>query len=167
MKITIKEDGREREVELSEESAQALKKAFREEKKGLWKPEEGDEYWYMSDGGRSPAHWDDGSTDNGRYITGNVFPTQEAAQKEIEKRKAIHRVKEYIAKEFGEFEPDWENRGQRKFQLDYGYSSKSMLIEWHVMKKVYSPFGYLRNGEHCEQLITDMEDDLKIIFEVE
>lgn len=174
MKITIKENGKEREVELSEESAHALKKAFTEEKKGLWKPEMGEEYWDLGFDGSTHYgwRWENLSWEEKAYLRGNVFPTEEAAEKEDEKRKAIHRVKQYIAREFGVFGPSREELNQNKYlgvYLPYWDVEEKCMVPMQQSSRYfhYSPFNYLRSAEDCDQLITDMEDDLKIIFEIE
>lgn len=176
MKIKFIEDGREREVELSKESAQAFKKAFTKpiglRGKGLWKPEKGEKYWFLGPGGEWYSRkCEDAWADKDLYVTGNAYRSKKAAKKEAEKRKAIQRVKEYIAREFGEFEPDWNDENQGKYFPYYGHRDgrRDPRFGWHyvVILQYYSPFGYLSTVKDCKQLIKDCEDDLKIIFEVE
>lgn len=172
MKIKIIDNGREREVELSEESTHALKKAFTEEKKGLWKTEAGEDCWCLyTDGDLSKDEWQGDIWHMSAHEQGNIFPTREAAKKESEKRKAIQRVKEYIAREFGVFEPDWNDENQGKYFPYYGHRDgrRDPRFGWHyvVILQYYSPFGYLSTVKDCKQLIKDCEDDLKIIYEIE
>jgi len=166
MKIVTK-DGKE--IELSEESIKALKEAFKEEKPvESLKPKMGEKYFLLGSGGvYGTCRWDSDDAYIYAYSQGNVFLSKEAVEKERDKRTAIMRVREYIANNFGVFEPDWEDQNQRKYTYFYDHDCVAFDCDYAWADQEYSPFGYLRTYEDAQQLIKDCETDLKIIFEVE
>ena len=57
-------------------------------------------------------------SDENKFLLGNAFPTREAAEFEVERRKVIHEIKEFIAKnDNGEI--DWADRYTKKYSLYY------------------------------------------------
>lgn len=130
-------------------------------KKGLWKPKFGDRYWTCYNGYISPSFWGYDDLDKSRWKDGNTFKTEELAQKELDKRIAIQAVKKYIAEnDLGwSGESKWWDICMDNQDNSFGYNS-------HSFAKTYSPFGYLKSQEACEQLVMNQESNLKIIFEV-
>lgn len=53
-----------------------------------------------------------------RFLLGNAFPTREAAEFEVERRKVIHEIKEFIAKN-DDKEIDWTDGHTKKYSLYY------------------------------------------------
>lgn len=53
-----------------------------------------------------------------RFLLGNAFPTKEAAEFEVERRKVIHEIKEFIA-ENDDKEIDWTDKYTKKYSLYY------------------------------------------------
>ena len=154
-----------KQIKISEETAKELEKQF-SPKKGLWKPEKGEEYYYITEyGDVLSAIWREAQYEKEFLAIGNCFRTREQAEQEVAKRKAIQSVKIYIAENFP-FEPDWENEPQEKWTVYYRFDRKRFDTECNETAKGYSPFGYLKSDEDCEQLIKDMEAELKIIWEI-
>lgn len=56
--------------------------------------------------------------DENKFLLGNAFPTREAAEFEVERRKVIHEIKEFIAKN-DDKEIDWTNGYTKKYSLYY------------------------------------------------
>ena len=104
---------------------------------------------------------------NGKQIKISEETTEEAEQ-EVAKRKAIQAVKIYIVENFGVFEPNWGDSEQEKWTIWYDYEDEELASNYDGNGKVkeYSPFGYLKSEADCEQLIADMEAELKIIWEI-
>jgi hypothetical protein len=64
----------------------------------------------------------------------NWFATEEEAEKELEKRKALARIKRYTIKNNMHFTPDWDNHEETKYSFFYDY-----LLREH------SPIGYFKS----------------------
>lgn len=56
--------------------------------------------------------------DENKFLLGNAFPTREAAEFEVERRKVIHEIKEFIA-ENDDKEIDWTDKYTKKYSLYY------------------------------------------------
>lgn len=94
---------------------------------------------------------------------GFIFATKEEAEKARDKRQAVWRVKEYIRINFGEFLPDWRCENY-KYNFFWSDESGELNYEYSYRCKNYSPIGYLRTADHCEQLMKNCKEDLEIIF---
>ena len=103
---------------------------------------------------------------NGAGVSFNVnnwFPTEEEAEKELEKRRAIARVKKYIIDNGMYFEPGWDDINQEKFNIYY-YDKDTIDYECSLTICNYSPIGYLKSEEDCKKIKEDCMDDLLIIY---
>ena len=58
--------------------------------------------------------------DENKFLLGNAFPTKEAAEFEVERRKVIHEIKEFIA-ENDDKEIDRDDKEEAKWNLSYNY----------------------------------------------
>jgi len=97
----------------------------------------------------------------------NSFKTSELAQKELNTRRAIVRVKKYIAENFGVWEltdEEWEDGDIDKHYICFDYSDKSLVINCFWRHKSYSPIWYLENKAICSDVIANCKEDLEIIF---
>lgn len=79
--------------------------------------DEGDVFYYINVC-EEVIEWcfTDSKWQRGSFLTGNAFPTREAAEFEVERRKVIRELKEFIA-ENDTKELDWEDANQPKFSL--------------------------------------------------
>jgi len=135
---------------------------------GLWKPEEDEWYNFIDDIGivnSGTTYENNNSNDIRRIEMGNYFQNIEEAQKALDKLKAIQKVKEYIADNFGVVTVD-KNDCQKLFTINYVRGVNEFIYEHNSTALVYSPFGYLKSFEDSELLIKDCEEELKIIFDV-
>lgn len=136
--------------EITEEQYKLLEKlvekhkAKEQEKKGLWRPERGEEYYTICDESpsinlKTNAFQDQTDLD---FSLGNCFKSFKEAQAELGRRKALTRIKDYIAREGIERKKDW-------FDGDTFYS---LIRSW----------GF--SVEDTEKIIQACESDLKILF---
>ena len=98
---------------------------------------------------------------------GNCFLTRKEAEKELEKRKAIQRVKKYIWENDLEFEPDWSDLNQLKYDIYYDFTEKRFYPNASDEVRNYSPIGYFVDETDAHQVIYNCKDDLKIIFDID
>lgn len=128
----------------------------------VFKPEDGEEYWIISDtGGTFDSQWVDWvdtRTDEGRYAIGNCFSTRKSAEDAVRVLKLIQKARE---SQDG-FVPDWENREQRKFYLYFNdngtWTGSSFLVN------VTPTFGYWGDKSECDEFAKDNHADLVWFF---
>lgn len=86
-----------------------------------WKPEDGEEYFYVSDYGNVYSdNWNDEHIDNERLALGFIYPTEEECEKARERKLAKVRLQRTST-----FEPDFEN-GKGGYVICYDYNSKEL-----------------------------------------
>lgn len=130
--------------------------------------QKGDRCWLLNPSGAvTDWRWDDDRVDQECLATGSVFPTKEAAEAELAKRKALQEIKTYIRDNFGEFEADWDHVDKWNHYVVYNHDLKKFKTNMGCISQPYSPFGYLASRDHTEQLIRDQEANLKILWGVE
>lgn len=100
------------------------------------------------------------------YKYWNAFETQELAQKELDKIKAIVKIMEYISDNFWIFEPNWNNKNQRKYRLYYNHDNKSFGYEILHYCHWYSPIWYFSCSEHANYIIKKFDKELKLIYDI-
>lgn len=160
----------DKEIEIPNELLDKVKEVLQESKpktsKLYWKPEEDEEYWCINGMGNVDRDdWDGGDYDSGALATGSIFRTKEEALVELEKRKALVRVKKYIVDNGLEFEPDWDDYGDKSI-IGFNVFSWHFTVE-EIRFTKYSDFYYFRSKEDARQVIKACEDDLKIVWGIE
>ena len=147
------------ETELAEvkEMAEAMKK--RADGDGLFKPEDGEKYWYILG---SPvvyeSQWENHPIDHDRYSIGNYFPTQQAAEDTVRALKLIQKARESQ----NGFVPDWKNSKQKKYSLRL-YSG-TIGIEKSTSINTEPALGYWGDKSICEQFVIENFHELIWFF---
>ena len=148
----------------------ALVKKSTEEKPKVWKPRDGEKYYYIKTNYPlltiGSVNWGyNGCFDNLLYEIGNCYRTREETVFALEKLKVIAELKRF-AQEHNE-KIDWNNEDQRKYHLYYSYFSDSILISFAYYKKL-NVISFT-SGEIAQQAIKTIGADRlkKYYFEVE
>ena len=134
----------------------------------VWKPEDGEKYYCIDEGRVVEVQgWNRNNVwHERRWEIGNCYRTKKEVQAAVTKQKALVRINRYIEENFGKWEPDWENKMQSKWFIYYDYSRAVSRFMYHhasdVQRATFIP--YLEKESHAEQLIKDMEGDLRIVF---
>lgn len=158
MKIKIND----KEIELTPEQVKILGEEVKKEKKGLWKPGMGEEYYWVDVSGDSGlSYWADDICDRNRYSIGNVFKTEEEARAYVQRLKAIQRVKEYIAENCEPFYADF-NEFSQKEKDTYFESRKTNLLNSGVVEVPIAKLAL--TTEDANKIAANCEADLKIIW---
>lgn len=85
--------------------------------KSPWKPKDGETYWFISTGIKDTT-WAFDHIDEELYAIGNVFRTEDDAEREVRRRKTHQKLKELATK--WNTEPiDFSNSEQVKWSLIY------------------------------------------------
>ena len=127
------------------------------------RPEYGEEYFSVDAQGNIYNNVFNADYDKNVWKVGNGFFTKEEAEKEITKRQAIQRVKDYLIendllckKEINE----WSISSI--YQVSLNIKTGELFLEWYHTTKHYSPFGYLKSPN--QQFLEDCKEDLLLIF---
>lgn len=136
---------------------------------GYWEPEDGEKYYWIDGYGQVECNewneWNGWAFGHGLLSIGNVFRTEEEAQRELDKLKALTKIRKYIAEHDMEFVPDWEDEEQRKLYICYDPVEKCFDWVWSSRTQYLAPF-FFASEKHAEQVIEDCEDELKVLFGV-
>ena len=124
---------------------------------GIWKPKEGDEYYYVLPyaglrGRVSSAPWGNNGFDKSANEIGNVFRTEEDAEKAWEWLKA----RKVLFDDANGFKPNWKDNEQRKWSVYYIWS------EDEDEEKLYSDFNEVVNDIPGPYFATKGDADLSI-----
>jgi hypothetical protein len=114
--------------ELKKEMDSIILKLNESESKN-WIPEEGDNYWYLSDDGviLNDVWQVDRETDHYRWVFGNCFPSEDAAHFASNRQLLIVDL-ERFAKEHNEKDIDWDNLDSSVYSLFFVHTMKEIGI---------------------------------------
>ena len=130
------------------------------EKSKVWKPNEGDTYYYINSIGAVTKTTYNSSKfvgDIKHYKIGNCFKAREDAEFAAEKQKLITEIKRYIAKNDPE-ELDWKDENQRKLSIYYDYENRKFgLNENRVVKNMNTI--YFSDKLDWRKMIEDIGED--------
>lgn len=128
-----------------------------------WKPKEGDEYWYIKAFGsvRSETRADDGF-DRAANEIGNVFRTEEEAEKAIEWLKA----RKVLFDDAKGFKPNWKDDQEYKWSVVWDGYGIRLFADFHF-SETSSPGPYFATREDAKASIKAHEKEWKIYLGVE
>lgn len=164
MKIAITINNKEYEVEIKDEDVKKIEQAS---KKVKLRPDLGDYYWIivMDNAEIDEYPWDNDDIDNNNWDSGNGFFAKEEAEKELAKRQAIQRVKDYIIENGLEFTPDWGDFEEQKYSIWYDHAIKELNYDLSWFCQHERSF-YFKSKKDALQVIKACSSDLKIIYGV-
>lgn len=124
-----------------------------------------DSYWRLELNGVITKDWW-GNDDWERYCykQGNVFLTEEEAEKEQQRRALLIRFKQYRDKCNGDWKPDFINWDTNKYALSYCYKSGTFDCFNGGWDTYFQPFGYFKNLEDGLRAIELFGDEIKRLF---
>ena len=154
-----------KEVELSPESWKAMEEQFK--KKSFYPGQE--ESFFLISFEEAVVEILNENYDNGYktdFDCGLAFKTRPEAEAKLAEMKAITKVRKFIFEEGLEFEPDYRDFEQRKYNIYYYFEEERFDSLYNNTCPEYSPFGYLKSEEDCEKVIENCKDELDVIFKV-
>lgn len=134
---------------IKEEYDEKIAKLQEEPKTGRrWKPENEEEYYYLSEHGEIiVAFWDNYLIDNDRYAIGNCFKTKEEAEFMVEKLKVLVELKEYA-----DDEQEWEYDNCH-WHIGYNPNTECIKVGYFIFTKSI-PFNiYFSSEEQAQKCI--------------
>lgn len=147
---TFKEEYRQKYGEVKTELDNILAKIEKLEKSGRWEPEVSEKYYcILCSGDIEDDTWRGRELDYEKLSIGNVFPTIEAAKFAVERLKVLAEMQEFT------FEPDWEDKEQKKYLLGY----TSWGIEAYATTMVNYGLLYFASKKQAEICIDSIGED--------
>lgn len=120
-----------------------------------WKPNFGEEYWYVYIGNVVCRSWEDASVDLWLLESGNVYRTIEEAEKARERRLAEVRLRQT-----SDFKPDFEN-GNGGWIVGYDYEDESLTTIPISDVDYGEPVRYATSEDARKSIRENREDWLK------
>ena len=124
---------------------------------------ENESYWFI-DGAGNICHswWYRDSFDTKRYELGNVFFTEEKAEKELEKRILLTRFRQFRDKCNG----DWKPKFSKDSEIVHGISFCEGKLEAECAPRIeqFYLFGYFKNRKDCQLAIELFGDEIKRLY---
>ena len=130
---------------------------------GYWKPEYGDDYWYVDDGFITVDCWTSCCADLFRLSQGNVFCTKEEAQHHRKKLDVIGKIRLAAMEDIAENgEIDWGNHPYKHNIFYNGGLKKWQLSDWRIM---FEPTTiYFKTKAAAEKCLADLGDELDVLI---
>lgn len=129
MKATIKCNGQEKEIELTDEQVREF--GFKESK--VWKPKYGEKYYSILSGEIYDIKFENSDECNGDYEIGNCYQTYEEAKYERDCQIYLMKYKRWLDEHN---EPiDWSNGKQKKWYAYYVHNSKKIMANYYFVNQ--------------------------------
>lgn len=158
-----------KEIEASKAITEKLQKELEREKKKTeiefpsLKMHE--HYWLINnDGEVFRSWWSADVLDVGRYEMGNVFHTQEEAEKERDRCILLTRFRQFRDKCNGDWKPDFNDDKCWKWHLAFNHPMNVMKIYARCNLAEFHSFGYFKNRKDAEVAIELFGDEIKRLF---
>lgn len=121
----LKQKIEELEKEVNSPESEGIKKGVR------WKPEYGEKYYYLDDGGGiNYAYWSNDNIDLFRFNTGNCFKTEQEAEDYKENLLTKQALKDLALELNNGVEIDWKSEEQEKHYLYLNHQTNVLNMYW-------------------------------------
>ena len=146
----------ETELEEMKKMAMAMKKRV---DGGVFEPQDGQKYWYVSGSGEVYTdQWSNCPINHDHHSIGNCYPTKQSAEDAIRVLKLTQKARETQ----NGFVPDWENGEQTKRTLHF--DGEGIRVRIYTLWNTASIFGYWEERSMCEQLVDENREELLWYF---
>lgn len=124
--------------------------------------EEEDDYFIMSnDGTISNDLWEDYECEYDAWLQGNVFNTEEEAEKERDRRILLTKFNCFRDKCNGDWKPE---NIQSRYYIYFDSRENKLDSSRHRITNAFHLFGYFKNREDAEVAIELFGDEIKRLF---
>lgn len=97
---------------------------------------------------------------------GNIRLNPEPLERKAKVREAVESIRKYKLENGLMFEPDWES-DEKKWVITYSCSLKKFQAGWICKIKSDTQIGYFKTEKDAEQVISDCESELRVIFNLD
>ena len=95
-----------------------------------------------------------------------TYRTREEAQEAYNKAIALEKIKRRLLELQGDWKPDWTNEIAEKYYIQYDHCNKQFTpINWFSMQQD-TAIPYIKSKDIALTIIEEMEDELKLIFDI-
>lgn len=151
----------EKQIEASKEVTKKLQKELDLEKRkkeiAYLIQKKNDYYGLTSDGCIYSSYWDNSNFERNLYAQGNVFLTQEEAEKEQNRRILLTRFKQFRDKCNGDWKPF---ECDHQFYLSFDTMTNVIHINCVYINKSFALFGYFKKKSDAERAIELFGDEI-------
>ena len=124
-----------------------------------------DSYWRLElNGVITKDWWSNDDWERHCYKQGNIFLTEEEAEKEQKRRELLIRFKQYRDKCNGDWKPDFKNDSSWKIYIGFNHNENKMKVFSYLILEEFNLFGYFKNESDAERAIELFEDEIKRLF---
>ena len=139
-----------------------------EEEEDTWEMkcpyEYGDKHYCIQPNGAVFANcWEGIESDNRYFSQGNIFPTEQAALLEAERRNLLTRFRAFRDECNGDWKADFSD-DEEKCYLYYSISEECVDFGWIVLGCSFNIFGYFKNHEDAKRAIELFGDEIEELF---
>lgn len=96
----------------------------------------------------------------------NTYKTREEAVKAYNKAIALEKIKRKLLELQGDWNPDWTDVDEEKFCIMYYHNKKRFVSHCRYNTQSDTSFPYMKNVQISLTIIEEMEDELKLIFDI-
>lgn len=124
--------------------------------KSVWDLKNGDVYYFLTSYGYvKETVWVNTDADNEKLSIGNVFLTEEDAEFEVKRLKAVAELKKY-AKEFSYEE--WRSANTKKYYLCYNWTNDEVNTDYNYLAS-YGNQLLFESGEKAQEAIDEVGEE--------
>ena len=121
-------------------------------------------HWVVYDDGEIGGEkWVDSLEDDGRFLQGNIFQTEQAAELESKRRDLLTRFRAFRDECNGDWEKDWKSHRNRKYFISFEATGKLILFNSGTINQ-FCLFGYFKNEQDAQRAIDLFGDEIKELF---
>ena len=123
-----------------------------------------EEYWVINDRGEIRCSWwYNDSIDKTRCKIGNIFLTEEKAEKEFKKLSLLTRFRQFRDKSNGDWKPDFDNDVWKTY-IAFHHKRNKLEIHSGCNLEEFALFGYFKNESDAERAMDLFGDEIKRLF---
>lgn len=120
-------------------------------------PSNGDEYYYHTSAGTLCSN-----TAGDDELRVNVYRTEKEADNAYKKAVAVEKIKRRIV----ELQGDWKDDKEVKFYIQYDHYETMFIPDCWLIVQPDTTIPYMKSKQIALTIIDEMEDELKLLFDI-
>lgn len=163
MKAKLIIDGKETEIEISDEEAKVLMGKKPKQKTGYERVEQGKIYFSRASDGKATDYIEVGDYyDDSLYATANYYSDKTVAENNARADKLYRQLRRF-AVEHREKELDWKEKKKQKFTIGFGHEAGEFYIRGAFSLQLFGGI-YFDSAETAQLAIDTFEGELRWYF---
>ena len=121
--------------------------------------------WYLDDCASVTSYqYYNTAVDRVFYESGLLFDTKEEAEQFKRERALIKKIKCWAKEQQGDWQPDWNDRNQRKYCVDVDRFYKETIYDWHREHDKLPKLPFFKSEEIARACIDEFGDEIVEVF---